>query len=142
MLDNQAKPFAQRKLCPKCNIELEHSNFHKNRARSDGLAVYCSNCSKFWAREQYKKTKAENYIRVRWNAINNRCYNKSHNKYKYYGGKGINNWLTISDLKFLWIRDNASSLMRPSIDRVDSKGDYTLANCRFIELSENRKRKS
>ena len=28
-------------------------------------------------------------------------------------------------------------MKRPSIDRKNSKKDYTLQNCRFLELSEN-----
>ena len=29
---------------------------------------------------------------------------------------------------------------RPSIDRIDPKGNYELSNCRFIELRENNAR--
>ena len=59
------------------------------------------------------------------------------NKYRCY--VGIMNYLTTTDLKYLWLRD-AMGLKKPSINRIDSKGDYILENCQYIEMSENRKR--
>lgn len=46
--------------------------------------------------------------------------------------------MTIEDFKYLWFRDKAFDMKEPSIDRVNTKGDYILTNCRFIELQENR----
>ena len=45
--------------------------------------------------------------------------------------------LTQDDIKYLWERDKPWLLKRLSIDRIDSQGNYTRENCRFIELSEN-----
>jgi hypothetical protein len=56
-------------------------------------------------------------------------------KRKYY--KNIKNYLTPTDLKILWFRDEAYNMKKPSIDREDSKKDYSLDNCRYIEFSEN-----
>jgi hypothetical protein len=68
------------------------------------------------------------------NTILVRCYyNKKHPYYK----KGIRNFLTIENLEYLWHRDKANLMDRPSIDRLDSKGHYTLENCRYRELREN-----
>lgn len=72
--------------------------------------------------------------------INYRCNNPKSNNYKWYGGRGIKNFLTQSDLVFLWKRDNASGMKNPSIDRIDSNGNYTIKNCRYIEQSSNIKR--
>lgn len=44
--------------------------------------------------------------------------------------------MTIEDFEYLWNRDKAWLLEKPSIDREDNDG-----NCRFIELSKNSKRK-
>lgn len=57
-----------------------------------------------------------------------------------YGKRGIKFLMTIKDFKFLWLRDNAASMKRPSIDRIDTNGDYRLENCRFIALKSNMKR--
>lgn len=74
--------------------------------------------------------------------INYRCTNSNDRKFKYYGGKGIKNYLTFIDLKFLWERDKGHLLKYPSIDRRDGAKDYTIKNCRFIEMAVNRRRTS
>lgn len=66
-----------------------------------------------------------------------RCTNKNATGYEYYGGRGIKCNLTNYDAQALWFRDKAWTLIKPSIDRVDSDSDYTYDNCRFINLSEN-----
>ena len=71
------------------------------------------------------------------NRARTRCNCKTHKAYPNYGGRGIKCLLSLDDIKFLWHRHNAYKMKRPSIDRIDSNGDYTFNNCRFIELSEN-----
>ena len=70
--------------------------------------------------------------------IRTRCISKGCNKYKYYGGRGIKCLLKMNDLEFLYHRDNAASMLQPSIDRIDPDKNYEINNCRFIEMSENR----
>ena len=71
-----------------------------------------------------------------WNIIA-RCTHPNTNRYERYGGRGIQNFLTIEDLRYLYRRDNGPTLERPSIDRRDSDGNYDIDNCRFIEWREN-----
>ena len=54
-----------------------------------------------------------------------------------YFREGIECVLTINEVKMLWNRDKAGLLYYPSLDRKDSKKDYTYENCRFIECYEN-----
>lgn len=49
----------------------------------------------------------------------------------------INNYLTGKDIKFLWFRDKAYLMKRPSIHKKNNKNHYTLDNCKFLELSEH-----
>ena len=66
-----------------------------------------------------------------------RCTNKKNDNYHYYGGRGIEYRMTTEQVKFLWKRDKAGSMGRPSIDRINNDGHYEISNCRFIELAEN-----
>jgi uncharacterized Fe-S radical SAM superfamily protein PflX len=66
--------------------------------------------------------------------IRNRC-----NPDQKYGKRGIRCFITLKELEYLWGRDKAYLLKKPSIDRIDNTGDYTIENCRYIEHSENAK---
>ena len=68
-----------------------------------------------------------------------RCQNKNTTNYCRYGGRGIKFLMTKEDFKFLWFRDKAYNMKKPSTDRIDNDGNYELSNCRFIEQSENGK---
>jgi hypothetical protein len=83
------------------------------------------------------KDPLKKYLAQTLGTIRKRCNNKNHDKYKYYGGKGIVCFLNKEDLKFLWYRDSGHLLKRPSIDRKDSSKNYTIENCQFVELSYN-----
>lgn len=73
--------------------------------------------------------------------IKQRCNNPKAIKYKYYGGRGIRCFLTSAQIRYLWHRDKAKLMEKASIDRIDSDGHYTLQNCRFVEMRQNKKRK-
>lgn len=66
-----------------------------------------------------------------WTRVNN----PKHHGYEYYCHDV--SVLTIAELEKLWLRDKASMMRRPSIDRIKSTLGYTYGNCRFIELAEN-----
>lgn len=83
---------------------------------------------------------SEGKLKICWANLFIRLTNPKHPSYRYYGGKGIKNFLTFDDLKTLWERDGAASMVKASIDRINSDGHYTVENCRFIEQSENSKR--
>ncbi len=69
--------------------------------------------------------------------IQQRCTNPKFPKFEYYGGKGIKCLITSDELKELWFRDKAYLMNKSSIDRKNSKKNYTFDNCQFIELNIN-----
>jgi len=79
-----------------------------------------------------RKIIAEPWYRL-FAAAAGRCYSKTHHYYK----KGIKCFLSAEDVKMMWFRDKAYMMEKPSIDRIDSDGHYSLGNTRIIELKEN-----
>lgn len=97
---------------------------------------HCKNISKKKSLKKYLQTHPWYY---NFHAAQERCHNKKHRKYPRYGGRGIKFLMAKGDFKFLWFRDKAYLMKKASIDRIDNNGNYTVDNCRFIELSKNSK---
>lgn len=94
------------------------------------------------ALELHSKPKPNVKITKLLKNIKYRCNNLKDKKYKYYGGKGIKCFLSREDLILLWERDKADNLKQPSIDRKDGNSHYEFNNCQFIEMAENRIKRS
>lgn len=90
----------------------------------------------------YKNPKTDPW-KVSLSYIRGRCSAKGTKTkaYKHYSSRGIKCRITASELKKLWIRDNAESMSQPSVDRIDSSKDYTFENCRYMERRQNSSRK-
>lgn len=93
------------------------------------------------SKRHYKKSRQEYPWIFNYRDARTRCTNKNYVKYERYGGRGIQMKLSEADVEHLWFRDGAYMMDRPSLDRADNDGDYTLENCCFIEFAENNKRR-
>lgn len=63
------------KVCTKCKIEQDLSNFHKKKRSKDGLQSWCKKCSNVRNRKYYKKYYQNNKEKIRrrksdWRAVN------------------------------------------------------------------------
>ena len=124
------------RICIKCKESKDVNEFGGRGNSSIFLQSYCKKCASLdkkarIEREPWKET---------FKNIRTRCENTKHTSYKKYGAKGIKNNITIEELKELWYRDNAGSMEKASIDRIEHDEDYTFGNCRYIEYSENSKK--
>lgn len=160
------------KICSKCKIRKELDEFYKDKRKNNKYRTICklcckNSCKKYYLnnkkhyKKQHKKYYNENKIKIlkinkithknnkklhqykyTLKNIKQRCNNLNNVAFKYYGGRGIKCLITESELKFLWERDKAYEMKKPSIDRIDNNENYCLENCRYIEQSENTKRRS
>ena len=92
-------------------------------------------------REYERKRKEENPWFTHYKAAEQRCNNPNSKDFPRYGGRGIKFLLARGEAKYLYERDNAKDMERPSIDRTNNDGDYVFGNCRFIEVAENTRRR-
>jgi len=79
-------------------------------------------------------------IHAIWGNMLNRCNNKSHGKYKNYGGRGIkvcDRWCKFENFFADMGPDNGLE-----IDRIDNDKGYEPGNCRWVTHRENSFNKS
>lgn len=77
-----------------------------------------------------------------WKGIRCRCYTKSCNTYKNYGGRGITiceEWSDFNVFKEWALKNGYSDNL--SIDRIDFNGNYEPSNCRWITMKEQENNK-
>lgn len=138
--------------------QREHKNHvQKYRVeRKEAIAEYGRNwrnnnkdaISKWWNENralsrEYRRKEREKYPwRCSYYCAKQRCSNPNKNSYKYYGGRGIEFKLTMSEIKLLWLRDKAYNMKKPTLDRRNNDGHYEFDNCQFLELIENIKKQA
>jgi hypothetical protein len=140
-------PHQIMKKCSKCGEVKDLASFHKLTSSKDGYRSDCKACCK----KQREVFKIKNPVRDRTNKMatgilqrtihdidkdKNRCY-KEHNVKSEIGTtySEISNYLFdyfYNDIKILI--DNGKI---PSVDRIDSTGNYSPDNIRIIELMDN-----
>lgn len=135
------------KVCKLCKVEKLLKEFWKHPTCKLGVSNMCKTCQ-YTRNNEYRKQSRNRHQRA-WEAnhpwyrfyskLKQRCENPRHSTYASYGGKGIKALITLEEVKYLWFRDRAFELKEPSVDRIDPKKDYSLDNCRFIELTLNKK---
>ena len=150
-MDNVLREGANKmKVCSGCYKNKNLKDFVKDKRRQDRYSGVCKICfnsvSRSWSHKnpekvqaRYKRLKSKTpWIRT-FHIIGQRCNNSNHDKYEFYGGIGITRDITSEELKKLYIRDEASLMKNPTINRIDGTQNYTFDNCEYTEFDINRR---
>lgn len=115
--------------CKTCQKSFKRTFVSRNRK-------YCS----FECRQSVKNPKIDPVLKTYRNILY-RCTNPKDKRYEYYGGRGIQCRLTPEELQLIWDRDKAADMKQASIFRFNKDNHYVFSNCKFIEKSQNIKRR-
>jgi len=145
---DKSKPDGHRPDCKICNTKrikkyndnhkIEKSNYDKERRNKipSKLAeqkhiYYLKN------KKNIQKKEKERHEKFPWKrvfyGIKDRCENINDEAYHRYGGRGIECLITEKQIEYLWNRDKAYNMVKPTIDRKNNNLNYTIGNCEFIE---------
>lgn len=76
-----------------------------------------------------------------WNAMMNRCTNPDHDKFRYWGGRGI----TVCERWYKFVNFYEDMGERPvgkTLDRINPDGNYEPGNCRWATPLQQRHNRS
>ena len=105
-------------------------------------ATICKHKNRMGDLLEFKPRWGSQRLRRVFSDMQDRCFNPNSKDYRWYGDKGIKiskEWLDDPRLFEEWALNNGYS-NNLTIDRIDSDGDYTPNNCRWIPIEENARR--
>lgn len=111
------------------------------------ISFGCSTCNSCKKEKSHFYKHGQTYSKTwnTWKAMFRRCTDPNHDKYKYYGGRGITideNWLDKDNGYINFLKDLGEKPLGLELDRIDNNGNYEKNNCRWVSKKENSNNKS
>lgn len=127
------------KICNKCKINKNLSEYHKRKSSKDGVTNFCKEC-KSYQKSEYRKTK-QGVIASIYDHEKGSSITRGHNQPTYTLSE-LSLWLTndwIFDLLYTnWVNCGYLKDMKPSIDRIDDDKGYSFKNIQIMTWGENK----
>ena len=121
--------------CPICKEGYET----RLSSIKNGSSTKCSSCRYKNVKTNYKHGGVGTKLYNSWMAMRQRCYNKNTKSYQDYGAKGVkvcSEWKDSFKEFKKWAEKNGYK-EGLTIDRINSNGNYTPDNCRWLTRKDN-----
>lgn len=129
------------KLCAKCRLLKEESDYNKNVRNSDGMQSYCRSCASLCAKESLVRGFKNDYRK--YLLFSSRCNASVHNAEHTIN---LNDIILVKYCPYLELELDYTKVMSgrnrsnncPSLDRIDPLKGYVPGNVQVISLLANR----
>jgi len=127
------------KICTKCNIPKDLSEYSKDSSKINGLRSACKPCVSIQY-EKYLKTKNGLISRICSNQKGN-SKTRGHNP-PSYTKQELKDWLFNQELFHVlyekWVESGYQKDLKPSVDRKDDYKGYSFGNIQLVTWMENK----
>jgi len=126
-----------------CECACGSTKIIKSTSLRSGKTKSCGCIRKEFGNNVKHNMSKTRFYRI-WAAMNQRCYKKTHNRYEYYGGRGIKvceRWKNsfenfYKDMYLSYCKHLILNLGDTTIERIDNKLGYGSENCTFATRRE------
>ena len=127
------------KICTKCGVEKELSEYNKQKSNNDGLMYMGRECS-IKSKIDFYRTKRGLCLKI-YTSQKARCIKKNR-PLPEYTSQELEKWILSNDsfetLFYEWEKSGYKKNKTPSVDRIDNSRYYSFDNIRLMTWEDNK----